>query len=275
MNDDMMQPTEPAQQPVSMHDTPHKHNGAWPLIAGMLGVFLVLETIAIGYGIKQMSVFKHKIDNAKTEISERVETAKEKIPPVVYVKDGKQLYAVDRISGTEKLLYTHESVRHISVLAVPQVGYEGKIFLSEFCVECDSSGFSVLSLDLTKDNPSPEKLGNFAAGSVQVSPDQTQLAYVIDAVMDADIWTTGNEIALLDLTGPDAGEAVSLAKADGFYFFASFIEGDAPGAGISGFNFTWVDRECVRAALYERPQTDILIQSGTNQYFETKTYCQQ
>ncbi len=45
-------PVEPIKQPVSVHDTPHVHHGALPLIAAMLGVFLVLETIVLGYLVK-------------------------------------------------------------------------------------------------------------------------------------------------------------------------------------------------------------------------------
>lgn len=66
-------PSEPTVQPVSIHDTPHQGHGAWPLIAGMLGVFLVLESIALGYGVMRVVEIKGKIDTAKEKISERKE----------------------------------------------------------------------------------------------------------------------------------------------------------------------------------------------------------
>lgn len=267
MNDDMMQPTEPAQQPVSMHDTPHKHNGAWPLIAGMLGVFLVLETIAIGYGIKQMSVFKHKIDNAKTQISERVETAKEEIPPFVYSNDNKQLYIVDRITGKENLLYSSASdAARINVFAIPQVSYDGKIYVSRFCNDCDSPSFSVqeMNLLLPEQAPVPVDKWSFVRGSAEVSPDQTTVA--IARYADVETGHSGKVVALNLITGDES--IVGELGAD--EYFSQYF-GENVFARAQDFSLNWVNNRCFDVYIYQDNPAEST--AGEKTFKEVRNYC--
>jgi hypothetical protein len=80
MNDNMSSAPQPSmQQPVSMHDTPHKHHGALPLIAAMLGVFLVIETVVLGYVVKEFVLDEQEEavvaeeTESETEVTEELE----------------------------------------------------------------------------------------------------------------------------------------------------------------------------------------------------------
>lgn len=74
-------------QPVSMHDTPHKHHGALPLIAAMLGVFLVLESIVLGYVVTKYV----GVEQAEDEVNEQTADRREEVIDEVKDKVKDQL----------------------------------------------------------------------------------------------------------------------------------------------------------------------------------------
>lgn len=278
--DEQMQPVEPAQQPVSMHDTPHKHHGALPLIAAMLGVFLVIESIVLGYVVTEYVLDEQEeveadVQSTSTlsdELEEQAEEIRSKVPPLLYTDsgfaDGKiysLLKQVNRQTGQEQTIYTAKGTDVVSLLAVPQIGYDGHIFINLGCGECDSSGMSLYVLDLGGSKEVvllPVVEGTLYRGSVDVSPDQTKIA--IAQYEDVDTSSAG-EIIVYDLL---SGETeVMGVLAEGEYFSRYFGPNSLAGAG--DFNVTWRNRECFTVAIYDEPTPA----ADLKHYKEIRSFC--
>lgn len=269
-------PSEPTVQPVSIHDTPHQGHGAWPLIAGMLGVFLVLESIALGYGVMRVVEIKGKIDTAKDtaasrkeELAQKVEEAKDKIPPILYIKPsqpsspyGQELHQINRLTGQDTLVMDFGASKAAQLVAVPQVGYDGRVFLHIVGEGVDNPYLHLYSLDLNDENavPTPIELpvdegmqSQISMSAIAVSPDQTKLAYV---PFDASIEPGGEsrKLLLLNLvTGEKStlGLLNEMAGVPTIFSFAQLAENTI--GGTVGPLMDWTSTTCVTAMVFESP----------------------
>ncbi len=261
-----------SEQPVSVHDTPHVHHGALPLIAAMLGVFLVLETVALGYLVKTEVLNQEAptdktqlLSEAREQIETRIQEVKDKVPPLLYAKNNNEIYQIDRITGAERLVYTGTGI--LGIFAVPQIDYDGRVFLTSSCSECDSPNFAVLEYDLKADT-TPTNLefqnGSFARGSAIDSADGTKLAA---AVYDNEELGHAGKVYLVDLlTGEE--EMLGTLAADE-YFSSAF--GENVFGYTNGFTLSWQDRECVNVYIYQDDPLDLT--DPNKQFKENRTFC--
>jgi hypothetical protein len=270
---------DPVMQPVSMHDAPHKHHGALPLVAAMLGVFLVIETVVLGYVVKEYVMSADDQANPavglRDQLEERIREVRDKIPPVLFtVKQeggypyGQDLISIDRVTGQEIGVYSAGIGGFVEPIAVPQVKYDGTVYV-HLVGEGDDPFIHLHSLDLTRDSdPQPMEWenGTVIYDGFSVSPDQTMIAYVpYDFELEKEF--TGNELMVLDLA---TGESKSLGKAnEGEGYFYEYIL-DLGGVG-SGYQLRWIDRNCVEAVVYNLPETDSTAE--TNSFSKMETFC--
>lgn len=279
MNDEMMPPTEPTQQPVSVHDTPHKHNGAWPLIAGMLGVFLVLETIAIGYGVTRMVAVRDRVEDVKdtaaarrAEIEQKVAEAKKTYPPFFYAprpaadQANRNLMVVDHQTGVESVAYVGPEGKNLDLVAVPQVGYSGVVYIS-LALWASDGGPQLYKLDTTKNNELTEIVGvDTTDGHYLVSPDQTKIAYVpFDQQVDK--YATGNKLKVYDLV---TGGTTEVGDSGSAYFWSTINDFSGSGAGYA---IHWTDNLCLEASVYEATQLSGAPAGLDNSYVSTDKAC--
>lgn len=268
---------EPSPRPVSIHGDAH-HHGALPVIAAMLGVFLVIETIVLGFVVTKYVLGTRETQENQAQIRElveaRVEEAKKKLVPFLYTdngwKDGKMysyLKQVDRQTGEETTLLEGKDLKFISLIATPQVGYDGRVFIHQGCGECDNP-----YLDLYEFNVNTKQVKEYPLddddyvirSSVAVSPDQTKLA--IAQYEDVE-WSDYSEIRIVDLL---TGEVEVVGEyADGTYVSEYF--GQNAFGGAAGFNLHWQNQECFNVTTYERPAS--VNQMSRMDYKGTDTFC--
>jgi hypothetical protein len=288
MNEEM-KPTSLPVQPVSMHETPHKSHGALPLIAAMLGVFLVLALVALGYVVKEYVMDEQAeetietTDDREAMIEQRIEEAKAKLVPFLYTDNGWNngnmfsfLKQVNRQTGNETLILEGKDLYFISLVAVPQVGYDGRVFIHQGCGECDNPYYSLYELDMNSEERVPEPFtivdGNLARGGTAVSPDQTKMA--IAHYDDVEIGHTG-EVIIYDFVSGEKQVVGELAEDE---YFTSYF-GNNVFAGASGYSIFWNNRECFSLTIYEDPAgfdpAAPYDPTDTNQkiYKESRQYC--
>ena len=266
MNDEMSPAPQPAapMQPVSMHEKHGHSHGSLHLIVGLLGVLLVLETIVLGYVVTQY-VVDEEVETV-TEDDEMV-VEKESVPPFIYAKDNKELYIVDRETGEENLIYASTSAAaQVGVFAVPQVGYDGRIYISRFCSDCDSPTMKVQEVNLLLPEQAPVPLDKWTLprGSAEVSPDEVQVAMARYA--NEETGHAGDVVVLNLLTGQE--EVIGQLASDE-YFSRYFGENVFARAG--DFNLSWVDRSCFDVYIYQDDPADP--SSGTKSFKEIRNYC--
>ncbi|MFZ2682248.1 MAG: hypothetical protein WAZ14_04105 [Patescibacteria group bacterium] len=242
-------------QPVSMHDTPHSHHGALPLITAMLGVFIVIESVVLGYVVKEY-VMEDEAGEAVVD-NQPVVAVASSLPPLVYspyiagrYPAGQQLIMIDRETGAETVL--QEIVAGvIGVVAVPQVGFDGRIFISVMG-EGDNPGLGLSVLDLETPSASAvsvafaDKLPFVGREATKVSPDQTSLAalYYNPAMNEL-----SREVAVWNLL---TGQREVLGKIADTEAFTPTLHGLG---GSSGYELSWTSQDCVSAYVYTLSST--------------------
>ncbi|MDQ5951898.1 MAG: hypothetical protein QG626_25 [Patescibacteria group bacterium] len=272
-----MKPVQPAVQPVSMHDTPHAHHGALPLITAMLGVFLVLETVALGYGVVRYIGVSDRVQNGqqaiadkRDEVAAKIDEVKKSYPPLFYAplsnngEANRILMIVDRKTGSESVAYVSPEGKHLELVAVPQVGYKGEVYISLSVWESDG-GMTLYKLDTLNDNELTliTESGKVTDNYV-VSPDQTKIAYV-PFDLDVDKYATGNKLKVYDLV---TGTTSDIGDSGDAYYWSAISDFSGSGAGYS---YVWVDSDCLEASVYARPETDV--SGADNTYSATNTVC--
>ena len=270
-----MQPVEPAQQPVSMHDTPHKHHGALPLVAAMLGIMLVLESVALGYVVTKY-VLEEQEDEVEAgaetnttvqeELEERVAEIKGKVPPLLYTQSNNQIYQIDRQTGAEQLVHNGET-GSVRVFAVPQIGYDGRVFLTSSCSECDSPYTLIEEFNLkTKAEPTALDFmgGSFYRGAAVASPDGTKMATTVYSDQDAG---HDGEIYIVNLM---TGKEQLVGELGEGEYFSSYYGDNVLGIA-SGFTLAWQNLECVDVYIYQDNATDPT--NVQKVYKETRNLC--
>lgn len=269
-------PEQPIVQPVSMHETPHVHHGALPLIAAMLGVFLVIETIVLSYGVTRFVGVTDKIETAqqnasdrREELAQKIEEAKTKIPPILYIKSthlnspyGQELHQVDRQTGQDTLVMDFGASKAVQLVAVPQVGYDGHIFLHIAGEGTDDPYLHLYSLDLNSDDPIPTVIdlpveigiqNQILMSAIAVSPDQTKLAYIPftqeDEISEStrlyDLNLLTNQFVVL------GGLSDMAVPVDNFRVGSTFAQPELNTiGGTLGPEFAWQDNSCIVARVY-------------------------
>lgn len=278
MNEENTQPN----QPVSVHDAPERGHGALPFITAMLGIFLVLAILALGYVI--VTYVRAEPNNvnevpAQGSVNTPADGANEQtelsFPPFLYTDNGWDeddkaysfLKQVDRETGEEKtVLESSRNLNFITLIAVPQIGYDGKVYVHQGCVECDNPYLELFELSL---NGTKLRQINLADGFVfrsaaAVSPDQTRMA--VAQYDDLDTGHSGDVIVYNFLTGEK--EVVGSLAAD--EYFSQYFGSDAF-AGAGGFTVAWKNRECFNVTIYEDSATPR--EFNAKDYKEMRTFC--
>ncbi len=263
---------QPTRQPLSVHGEHHSH-GSLHLIVGMLGVLLVLETIVFGYVVtqyvdlqnEQEAILETRAEVADTKIDEE-DLEKPIAAPFVYIKDNKQVVIVNRITGKETVVYTFGSspVTFNNLFAVPQVGFDGRIFITSHG-ESDIPSLGLSELDITVENPElkvPAFLSELPFTSktaTLISPDETHLAAVYyNPAFDEN----SREIVIWDLL---SGEKEVVGTLNAGEAFSRQLE-TLGGAG--GYNLDWTNLDCVKTYVYSISET-----GDDNEYLTTREYC--
>jgi len=282
MNDDIIQP-EQTVQPVSRHDTPHRSQGALPLVTAMLGVFLVLAILALGYVIvnyvraEPTDVSNIPAQGSNNNAAGGADADDDAVmPPLLYTDngwddDGKAysfLRQVDRETGEEKtVLESSRNLNFITLVAVPQVGFDGKVYVHQGCVECDNPYLQLFELSMGGTKLREVNLaddGFVFHPSTAVSPDQTRLA--VAQYDDVETGHAGDIFIYNFLTGEK--EVVGSLAAD--EYFSRYFGPDAF-AGAGGFTVSWKNRECFDVTIYKEPT--IVREFNEKDFKETRTFC--
>lgn len=259
MNNDMQPTSTPPTQPVSVHETPHAHHGALPLIAGMLGVFLVIETVVLGYVVKEYVVGAETAESTiglRDELEKKIQEAKDKLVPFLYTDsgwEGSQSYSylkqVNRQTGDETIVLSGEDRQFITLVATPQIGYDGRVFIHQGCVECDNPYYSLYELDMNGDRePQPLEIveGFLSRSATAVSPDQTKIAIAQYEDVEA---SNAGEVLVYDFLSGDTEVLGELAEDE---YFSQYF-GPNAFAGAGGYTLSWINRECFNVTIYEEP----------------------
>jgi hypothetical protein len=258
----------PPERPVSMH----RHSAA-PILAGLLGLLLVAETAFMGWGATQFFAVKdglHKVsaenDQLKTDLA-KAEAEKDTGAPNFYVQRtypgpyGAKLFSIDQKTGegTQVVDVSPNSV--LRVVAVPAVGYDGRIFVHLAGEGGDDPYLHLQELKVEDGTLAPltpsTPAGTFILmDAIAVSPDGTRLAYVPFNDM-ADLTTPPSPtIFIYDLLTGKSEELARLSATSTPAGF-SFAQHDANAfAGMVGLDFAWKDNACVIASVYSSAASD-------------------
>lgn len=278
MNDEMNASPEPSQQPVSVHDASTTHHSGWPLVAGMLGVFLVLETVVLGYVVTTYVGVKDAKQATQERRQELVEKLKDKASnlqsaagaPFIYsvASDngsgsfGQEIRMVDAQTGKETTVYQASESSYVQLVAVPEVGYDGRIFFT-MVGEGDNPYWALQSLDIDTDQePTPVSLPSFSTvqrWNSAISPDETM---IVGFTYDAENDEVARSLKVWNLLTGEMEEMGVLAEGEYFYSGPGF-------GGVEGSDIYWSDRECVVATVYE----DAADPNSPNTFKEHRTLC--
>ncbi len=270
MDNPEMKPTPvEIEQPSSIHVD---RSGIHPIVTALLAFLLALETLALGYVIVQYSNLQKTQSQAIAKFQEQREEAP-MLAPLLYTKKleggypyGQQLLIINRQTGRETTVFETGIGGFVEVVAVPQVGYDGRVFV-HLVGEGDNPFLQLHELNLNTEGD--QKLVDFAQDSYvimdafEVSPDQTKLAFV-PYDMDAAVSETGNQLVVLDLL---SGETEVIGETDEVFYGAI---ADLGGTGTA-YNLRWLDRNCVETNVYEAPEEKV--GGAQNTYLSQQTFC--
>lgn len=249
----------------------HPHHASLAIVTAMLGMFVVLESLALGYVAMRYSERQQAHEVAVetgTTLQDKIEAAKEAVPPLLYVKNKNELMRINRATGTEEKVGSYGGVSE--VFAVPQVGYDGRVFLTTSCGECDSPDVALQSLDLKNVSPTlvpfAFQRGNFARGSIAASPDGTKMVAAVydDGTAFED---HSGKIYIIDLLS-GTEQVVGTLAADEYF---SEWYGENVLGSYGQFNVGWRDRDCATVYIYKDNPNDPT--DATKQHRETRTFC--
>jgi hypothetical protein len=273
---------DPFAQPVSIHQPMHKHHGGLAVVAVMLGVFLVVSLLALGYVVKEYVVVTTDsdtmtLDEQRAEIDRRVALAAQSLPPFVYnvassSLDGTSIRTLNPSTGEDLAVSPIKESERVSVFAVPQVGYDGRIFAQINCSGCDNPYLNIKSIDLKNNNlekPVPLAASEVLIGAAKVSPDQTRVAVAhYPNLLNND--PTEGKFIVYDLVSGRATEIGKLAAGE----YHSALFGGNTFATAAEFNLNWLDRNCFSSSIFtEFTGDNVPVEAGFNQYKETRTFC--
>ena len=253
---------QPTRQPLSVHGEHHSH-GSLHLIVGMLGVLLVLETIVFGYVVTQYVDLQNE---QEAVLEKRAEIAASKLDdedilpvPFLYIKTskygsgyGSELYRVNRQTGEENLLIDFGNTHVGWLLAIPQVGYDGRVFIHKGGEGTDNPYLNLISIDLTSDDRAEVPVAGLSEpqtdvlnAAVVVSPDQTKIAYIPFNSTAPEGVSPSPELKVLNLL---TGVTTTLSRLEGESTFVRY------GANIIGGTLGpvvfWRDNSCVDVFVY-------------------------
>lgn len=199
--------------------------------------------------------------------------------PFVYVDNGQfveptRVIAVDRATGEETVLVESpgEGYRY-TLYAVPQLGYDGRIFLN-WVIEGDNPGYDLHVLDtktgkIARMEDLIKKLPFTSIWSTELSPDQTKLAAVYD---NPSFDETSKEIVVWDLL---SGESTVLGKAAEDEYL---VENQSPNsfAGAGAARILWLNLDCFNVEIFEDYPEDreyVGLVEGDKKHKEYREYC--
>ncbi|MFA5946906.1 MAG: hypothetical protein WC813_02675 [Patescibacteria group bacterium] len=253
-----------AEMPMA---TGHK-NGTHAIIIMMLVALMVVETATLGYAMVKLGA---PAIPGKTAIPYGDDglTGKGAVPPLLFVEKtypdapfGNKLYQLDRTTGEKKLILDRGD-SFVELVAVPQIGYDGRVFVNLLGEGSDFNPVKVYTIDLTKSDVIPQEVIAFAPGmhlassQVRVSPDQTKIAFIPfdDSRSTGD--TPAPDLYIFDLltgTTDSIGRLSEMNTPFTTQGFTFIQEGDSnsPG-GLGPVAFEWKDNACVIARIWYTP----------------------
>ncbi len=254
----------PMNQPTGHKGTVHA------IIIMMLAALMAVETATLGYVVTRLGTTA----TPKVEILDGDdEPAAPAVPFVAFVRDGGSslLVSIDRVTGAQTTLYNPPDVGALmTVYAVPQVGYSGKIYL-RVQGEGDNPSLRVQEFDMTSKTLSPlsflEDLPFVASGATALSPSQRTIAAVYSN-KDYDSEDYMNKIVLWDLATGKSEVVGTIANNE--YFSRSVGPNSFTFAGADGYDLSWVNDRCVKTAVYKDGADPA---AGEKEFKEFKTYC--
>lgn len=226
------------------------------IVAAILGGLFILTFIfLIISGVKKRGL-NIQLDNAQTQVAAletELQTLQEKfeaeaIPLLVATDSGAQytLYRIDRETGEWEGLYDYDQGA-MSVFAVPQFGYDGRVILSLQTEDDDlNPGLHIYTVDSGEDPeeiPFAGELPN-SLDAMILAHDQRRIAALYDNPFDKH---QQKQMIVWDLLN-GKGQVFGAIRSD--EYFASNYGEDVFG-GASGFSAAWINEECVTASIYK------------------------
>jgi len=269
MDPQVPQPAAPVPMPAQFGErTSHA-----PMIAALLGLLLIAETVFLVWGTTQFFLVKEEIQKVKDEKAalivaqeKAIADVKAALTPAFYTTSApkSQLIMVDRETGAETVLYEVQA-GGIDIVAVPQVGYEGIIYLGARG-EGDMPSLGLFAFDVAKKEEITLPVNTqlpLVKDAIAVSPDQTRLAAVY--YNEAGINETSREIVVWDLK---TGTKKVIGKIDPGQYFSRF-SGENTFAGADGYSVSWTNNNTVATEVFKDgtdPKAAEKVSIGVSQY---------
>ncbi len=264
-----MHESMPPVAPTS-HVHPPGHSSL-PIIVGLLGLLLVLETLALGY------VLKLYLSPQEPQVVIIEEEAKEPIlmPPLLYTRKseesvyGNAVVKVDGQTGEETVVYTPPAGKAVEILSVPQIDYDGRIYVGVVCAACDNPNWEdIVELNLEQNNDTETAKffdpTSMVRDALAISPDQTKIA--LARYNDAAVSSAG-VIEIIDVYTGQKQQVGTLGEGE---YFSQYFGQNTLGLAV-GYEVRWTDLRCLSLTIYEDDEMNA--GSDLKSYKESRVYC--
>lgn len=281
-------PQQPAQQQAPKPK--HTHAGFWLLGAVLAVLVLALVGVAIFLfrGQTEVEGSRAELENrvialeddleAEMQAAEDAQTALEElemsIPPFVYTEFDATtgfslgLRVVNRSTGEETLLSIEDAPfeGNVALYAIPQVNYQGRIFVTRGPVDGDVPGVVVHGYDM--------ETGEFTALDLNVSFTEDTISPDQNHVVTFNEFLTGNgeftdrDVLVFNLSD---NEAVSVGEL-GVNEEPDQTDPASRFAGLRDYNVRWTSRDCFELDVYNI-SFDAETGERITSFDESRNYC--
>lgn len=263
----MHEPTPPTPAP---HHAPPPHAGM-PILVGLLGLLLVLETLALGYVLKLYL----SPQEPQMVIIEEEQEEPALVPPLLYTRKseesayGNAVVKIDPRTGAEEVVYTPPVGKAVDILSVPQVNYDGRVFLGVVCGACDNNSWEdIVELNLEQNNDT-ETADFFdpafmVRDALEVSPDQTKIALTRYENVET---SSSGVVEVIDVLTGQKQQLSALGEGE---YFSQYFGQNTLGQA-AGYELRWTNLGCFNVTIYEDDEMNV---SGDfKSYKESRAYC--
>lgn len=268
---------EQSEQPVQQSLQSSKTWILWVVVAVLVSSGLTFGATKLFQPVVQETkiIEKMELDDA---MMERGAEKDEQIPPFLYAKSRdkenffkeRDIVEVDRLTGEETVvLESPEGYIGYGIIAVPQIGFDGRIFIT--LAESEGKRGELMSYNLfTKEPPQKVDLPLPHWDARILSPDQTKYLALYDDNLDGakpEIW---KKIMIWNLL---TGEGTVIGEIAEDEYLAEYL-GEGVFGGISGFEFGWRGIDCGAVYVWEDHTDESATRDSSRKKFkEIRNYC--
>jgi hypothetical protein len=274
---------EMRQEPrVQFHkvEVPQQESALWFILASIFFFLFIIASVISGYYYAKMVrtdalllVAQYRCEDlAEETVNLEVADQLDGVAPHFFVvrdrNNQSTLVMLDAVKGKEIEIYKNRSdgTDNFSLYAVPQVGYDGRVFIQRISSSGDFSG-DVEELDILTGKVKPADFEDYipsARTASSLSPSEGLIIYLHDNPV-AEEWE--KQAVMVDLVSGNAILVGSLQQ-DEYY---SRYQGDSVQGGAAGFDLQWVSAECVSVAVFQDTKGNA--ESVVKELKEYREYC--